>query len=556
MSKSVFTRIIASIIMLCLLAGCVSCSSDTQMTGDGTTEEAGGTSEDSSEAVAPGLLRVGWNRDTIMTDVHRVKGSYLFLLNLYDTLFVTRRDDNGDTYLEPRLATDYTVSGDGLTYSFTLRDDVKFCDGTPMTAEDVEYTFTRMLTLPDSVQTDFGESILGAADCMAHKTDKLEGIRVIDDTHIDITLSRPVAGYVQMLAAPSCAVMSKAFTKAAGNRYGTSPEQTCGTGAYMLTEISDSRYVLELNPYYWGDIPSAERIEIYRLEPVRMADGLLENRFDIINSTDISDEIINTISDAEEWSGHTVSIIPMGLNMLFMNMADNRLKDVRIRRAIQHGIDRDAIIREAYGNKAVTIDGLFPRGLYGYSESNEGWLKYDPEEAVRLLTEAGAYGKLELQIAAEAEKGSQYYKILTMIRDNLTDIGINAKLVNYDSKSFTYLRRQGRLEAYLTSWEADYNDPDSFIYTFFGSVENTVSRSLNYSDLTVIGRVGAAKAIMDEPKRLAEYADLEKKIVREDAALVPLVQAEVRYFCGDRISGFTPYWAGWGSLYFKDVELK
>jgi ABC-type oligopeptide transport system substrate-binding subunit len=119
-----------------------------------------------------------------------------------------------------------------------------------------------------------------------------------------------------------------------------------------------------------------------------------------------------------------------------------------------------------------------------------------------------------------------------------------------------YLRKAGRLTAYNGEWSADFNDPDNFIYTLFGSRAKTKDRSGNFSDEEVISRIAAARTLQDQEKRLEEYADLERILIRDEAVWVPLFSTEHIFILGDRLENFTPFWAGWGSLYLKDIVLK
>ncbi len=146
--------------------------------------------------------------------------------------------------------------------------------------------------------------------------------------------------------------------------------------------------------------------------------------------------------------------------------------------------------------------------------------------------------------------------MLEMIADDLSAIGLDVSVVSYDDDSRMYLRKAGRLMAYSGEWSADFNDPDNFIYTFFGSRAKTLDRSGNYSNEEVIGRIAAARTIQDQEERLAEYAELEKILIRDEAVWVPLFSTEHLFILGDRVEGFTPFWAGWGSLYLKDIILK
>ena len=102
----------------------------------------------------------------------------------------------------------------------------------------------------------------------------------------------------------------------------------------------------------------------------------------------------------------------------------------------------------------------------------------------------------------------------------------------------------------------DYNDPANIMYTFFGTPEKTRIRSLNYPDTEIMARVAAASGITDDDARMAEYQALEKKIVSDDAAWVPLFGNTHLFAIGERVDSFVPYWAGYSNFYAKDVTLK
>lgn len=111
------------------------------------------------------------------------------------------------------------------------------------------------------------------------------------------------------------------------------------------------------------------------------------------------------------------------------------------------------------------------------------------------------------------------------------------------------------MPSFMANWLLDFNDPDNIIYTFFGSVDNTVTRSNNYADADTIARVQAARAIVDTEERMKEYAALEKKLVQEDAVWVPMYSLKHLFVRGSRVKHFTPHWAGWNDFCFAGVEL-
>jgi ABC-type transport system substrate-binding protein len=244
------------------------------------------------------------------------------------------------------------------------------------------------------------------------------------------------------------------------------------------------------------------------------------------------------------------------IQYLMMNMQSPLLKDIRIRKAIQMAIDRKGILDELYGGAGSLIDGIYPKGLFGFCEENQGWLSYDPEEAKRLIAEVPDAGKIPVELAANYQNSARRLTILEMIQQDLNDVGLRADIVSYDGDTMMYLRRNSSLMLYTGEWSADFNDPDNFIYTLFGSRGKTYSRSSNFQVPSVFARIQKARGIQDREQRMQEYADLERILVQENAVWVPLFSTEHLFVLGDRVESFSPFWAGWSSMYFRDVVLK
>ena len=215
------------------LAGCTDSGNETAP----RAQQSAAESPDRDESVEKGLVRLALSSPVDTMDVHKNTEDYMLPLNIYERLFDIRVNEDGSTELAKGLAEDWSVSEDGLTYRFTLRADAFFSDGTPVKASDVAFTFARMLALPDSRQTDFADMILGAAAVMANQADVLEGIRVLDDRQLEITLTEPFAGYLYQLATPSCSILSEKCVTESGDAFGKSAEHTVGSGPYRVTEF-------------------------------------------------------------------------------------------------------------------------------------------------------------------------------------------------------------------------------------------------------------------------------------------------------------------------------
>ena len=508
-----------------------------------------------AENAEAGLLRTAILYDISTMDVAKTTDNYLIPLNVFDRLFETRPAD-GASELVSSLATDYAVSADGLTYDFTLRDGVVFSNGSALTASDVQYSFERLLKLAQQ-NTEIAEEIAGADKVMSGEADSLEGFKVVDDTHFSVTLSAPNAGFLAELSAPAMSIVD-AETMANAPKFGEEPADTIGSGPYVVMEwVANDHYTLVYNDKYWGDEPSAKKVVVRVIPDATTQDLMFKNgELDIIDLSSLDSAIVAS-SYKTLPADRIVSTPKVGLTYLLMNENNEFLKDVRVRKAVAMAIDVDQIIQGIYMGDAVREKGIIPTGIRAHNDALEG-IPYDPEGAKALLKEAGySDGQIHFELAMDSNSSNSSIQLVyAVISQQLASVGINAEIVTHEHSAWLALRSSGEMDSFVARWGMDYNDPANIMYTFFGSAENSKSRSLNYPDADIIARVSAARAIVDDAAREAEYQALEKKLIEEDAAWVPMYAELHMWALGDRVASFIPHWAGWSDFYAADVVLK
>ena len=507
-----------------------------------------------AEDAEPGLLRTAVLSDITTMDVAQTTDDYMIPMNVFDRLFETR-PAGGSSEVVMSLLTDYSVSEDGLTYDFTLREGVVFSNGSPLTASDVQYTFERLLKLAKE-NTDIPLEIAGGEAVMNGEADTLEGFRITDDTHFSVTLTAPNAGFPAELSAPAASIVD-AETMADCPNFGSEPAETIGSGPYIVTEwVSNDHYTLVYNEKYWGEEPSVKKLIVRVIaDPIAQDYTFQRGELDIIDLQSLDSALVAATYKMKP-EDRIVSIPKVGLTYLLMNAENQYLKDVRVRRAIGMAIDVDQIIQGVFMGDAQRENGIIPTGVWAHNDALEGF-PYDPEGAKALLAEAGyAEGEIKFELAMDANANTSTQLIYSFISDQLKKIGIEASIVSYDHSAWLALRSSGEMDSFVARWGMDYNDPANIMYTFFGSAENSKGRSLNYPDADIIARVSAARAIVDDAAREAEYQALEKKLIVEDAAWIPMC-AELHLWClGDRVASFIPQWAGFTDFYVTDVTLK
>lgn len=516
---------------------------------------ASGSAPVSSIPVEDGLLRVAALYDISTMDVAQTTDNYMVPMNIFDRLFESEVQPDGSTDIVNSLCVDYTVSEDGLTYSFTLRDGVVFSNGNALTADDVLYSFARLLTA-GGVNDDIPLEILGGAELQNGESDELAGFNVIDDYHFDITLVAANAGFIAELTGPAMSIVDKETMESVDN-FGLSCEDTIGTGPYVITEwVVNDHYTLEYNDKYWGDEPSVKKMIVSIIPDPSTQNLMYQNgELDIIDLESLDSSIVEATYKTL-YSNKIVVSPRVGLTYFALNANNEYLSDVNVRKALQMAIDADAIVTAIYGGDAIVENGIIPQGVWGFNSSLER-PAYDPATAKALLAEAGyADGEIHFELAMDSSASGNVQLVYQVIQQQLQAIGISAEIKSYDESSWLDLRKSGEMDSFVANWTMDYNDPANIMYTFFGSVDKTAIRSLNYADADVMARVAAASGITDDAARMAEYQALEEKIVIDDAAWVPLLGNTHLFALGDRVESFVPYWAGFSNFYASDVTLK
>ncbi|WP_342355478.1 ABC transporter substrate-binding protein [Tissierella praeacuta] len=235
-----------------------------------------------------------------------------------------------------------------------------------------------------------------------------------------------------------------------------------------------------------------------------------------------------------------------------LNQSIKPLDDVRIRKAIQMGIDRKTILDKLYSGEGRLVHGIIPPGVLGFNSDLQE-IPYDPTKAKELISEAGYPNGFEMELAMTTDSPSTL-KINEAVQAMLGDIGIYIKITQMDSASYFGIRAQGELPSYYNVWMADYNDPDNFFYTFF-SEKNTFARSFCYNNSEVHGKIEEVRAMTDQDERMKLYQELEKTIVHEDAAWIPLFSLNKIFIVQPRVKNLKVSWNGWGDMPYYNVEI-
>ncbi len=488
------------------------------------------------------LVAVEDEPDTVdfqCTSIH-----YTIAQNVFNRLVEMENDEAGNMQILPSLAKSWEISDDGREYTFHLQEAVEFSNGKPLTASDVQFSFERLLTHPDSCNSDIVDIIVGAGELGSGETDHLEGFRILDDLNFVITIEQPFEAFLACLSMPGASILDQESTMAAGDLFGKDPKWTIGTGSFVLRKWTPGEgMLLTANQHCWMGIPKCEGLDLRFVNDAREIRRMFENgEIDVLDL----DELGNAAEfflHGSEYQDRLFSVPRIGITYIAINESIEPLSDVRVRKAMQMAINRPVLLAAVYGGRGQIENGIFPHGLYGYNPDLPE-IPYDPEAAKELLAKAGLEDGFDLTVSVNSSSTRWELQVLQMSVSMWEEVGIRAKIEVIDGSDFMSRRKSGELACYTAQWMADFNDPDNFIYTFFGNSHNTTYRSLCYSDEKVMKRIQQARVISDSKERIKEYQDLERIIVQEDAAWIPLYSRTRYYVTSERLQGIQASWNG------------
>ncbi|HEY8448936.1 MAG TPA: ABC transporter substrate-binding protein, partial [Bacillota bacterium] len=388
--------------------------------------------------------------------VTRVDGRVLTLL--FDGL--VRLTPEGR--LEPALAEGWSISADGHVYTFKLRPGVRFHDGAPLTADDVVFSLRRLLDPQVASPRRWVLSALEGADAFAAGVvDELTGIEAVDPRTVRLTLARPGAPLLMLLATPAAFIVPQhdAPRDSGWRPVGTGPFRLAGSGP-------DGSLKLTAFDAYYAGRPYLDEVHL-RLLPDAEArlEAFLDGELTVLKLTAGQAQHLR---EELGWGGPLQRSDPPAVYYLALNNQKPPLTDPLVRRAIYHAIDRRSLLDEILGPDGYMLaNGSIPPGLPGHDAQAAG-LPYDPGEARRLLVRAGWAQGFELDLVASTSELSQ--ALARGIVEMLAEVGIRGTVRTLsDADFYAATGRDGQAGAFMLSWWGDYPDAENFLYPLFHS---------------------------------------------------------------------------------------
>ena len=441
----------------------------------------------------------------------------------------------GTFQVTPRVAQSWTTSADGKTWTFTLRPNQKFSDGTPLDAEAVKFNFDRWRLKDNPYRGNYQFS---------YYVTEFGGFPgLIQDVHVDsplkvtFKLARPYGPFLRNLCMPSFAIGSPTAIKADIVAFDHHP---IGSGPYELAEwVRDDHITLRANPSY--EPHPVYTTVILRDIPDQATSVLELQKGDIDGLSDLRPD------DAKNLAKNpaiTVYRQPSNnVSYLAMNEDKKPFGDVRVRQAIAYAIDVPAIVKAFYPTGGMVANTWLPPGMLGDTPSVRAY-PHDIAKAKALLAQAGLAGGFSTELyygTAPRPYMPEPQRVAEAIAADLKQIGINVTLEPFEWAVYLSKIKNGEHPMCLIGWTGDNGDPDNFLYVLLDK-DSAIKGGQNYAfwrDEQFHKLMIEGQSTLDENKRAEIYA-AALKMVHDQAPAVPLVHTTVPFGMKSNIAGVIP----------------
>ena len=409
-------------------------------------------------------------------------------------------DGRGSTEVEPQAAESWTVSDDGVVWTFKIRKGIAFDDETPLDAEAVRFSFDRTLKIGKGPADNIGA---------------IESMSVKDPYTLEITLKNAYGPFLQTLATDGASIVNPGVMKHEKDgdlAQAWLAENTDGSGPFRLTEWTrGQRAVLEAKQDYWGGAAKLKKAVVrFMSESADRRMALERGDIDIAENI-LIDQIPALVGNPDV----VVKRYPSQLvEYVYLNNGKAPLDNPKVRNALCYAVDYKGIIDYVLQGNGVQMRGPVPQGMWGH-KSDLFQHSRDIEKAKALLREAGADNGLELTLIY-SERRASWEQIATILQSNFAEIGVKLKLELMANPTLRDRVDKGDFELCLGAWSPDFADPFMFMNFWFDSKNGGLpgNRSF-YKNDEVDALVRKAASIADQAERTKLYYQAQEIVMKE-----------------------------------------
>jgi len=468
------------------------------------------TAIEPTKPIYGGTLVIGMDRDVLNIDPHQwtANATRKVMLNVYEGLV----RQNEHLQIVPQLARSWEISEDGLVYTFHLVQGARFHNGREFVADDVKYSIERIQ------DPKTGHPYIEDYQIITDVT-------VIDDYTVQIKFARPCARGLQLLAGNWCAIVPKEVVE----QYGDLNAHPCGTGPFVFKErvAEDHVTLVAFKDYYEKGIPYLDKV-IFKVIPEefsRMAD-LKAGNIDVLYG--VSPEIVATLK--KDPNVNYLECSSSNVAFLYLHTQVPPFDDVRVRQAVNYGINREELVTALFGGLASPIAQLVPPNSPVPVKQIEPI--YDPDKAKALLAEAG-YPNGGVRVTFDAPVFSKLYKELgDLIQLQLMQVGFDVKMSHIDPG--TYEEKVIRNKDFQMSLDGTSEHPDPDVKLYVRAHTGAVTNIAEYSNPIVDELLERGRIVTDVNARAEIYNEV-MAILYEEAPIIPLLNTKWYLFVRKRV---------------------
>ena len=507
----------------------------------GSTATSGSTAGSTAGGVntAGFTVQYGSNPETLDPALNSAVDGGNTIITVFETLLIINENNEA----VPGQAESWTTSEDGLTWVFTMRDGLKWSDGSELNAKDFEYSFKRMAN--PNTAAPYAETCLGMIDGFeeavgfpdkdgnptAEPNPDALNVKASDDGKtLTIVLSYPCSYFDKMAAFATMSPVQQATVEANGDSWCTSADTFVSNGPYMITDWTPSeRIVLTKNPNYVGGWDNSkivtDTITLLLLEDSSAAYAAY-NSGEAQLIKDVPTDEIPSLTKAEDGGDFYVDTI-LGTYYVSLNLQRDAFKDAKVRKALSLAIDRDYVANTIMQGTYSTADSIVGPGIvdesgYFHDNGNAPYISADYEanlaEAKKLLEEAGyPNGEGYPTIEYSTNDAGYHVPLAEYLQQAWGDLGITLTINKMEWSSFTPARRAGEYDVARNGWVMDYNDPSNMLDLFCSGNGNNDGK---YSNPDFDAAIDASR-VADSAEHFAQLHKAED-ILMEDMGCLPI----------------------------------
>jgi oligopeptide transport system substrate-binding protein len=491
---------------------------------------------------APAYAEVVYNRGSAAepesVDPH--KTSTVYEAHILRDMFLGLVTEDAMSEVIPGAAESWTVSDDGLVYTFKLRQGATWSDGSPVTADDFVFAFQRLQD--PATAAEYASMLQKVKNAKEVNTGKAKpedlGVKAIDANTLEITLIAPTPYFLEVLTHQSAYPVNKASMEKLGADW-IKPGNLVSNGAYTLAEwVPNDHIKLVKNPKFYD--AANVKIDTVNYIPTEDRSSAMK-RYEAGELDSYDDLPTEQLADLKAKFGDQVRVGPYNGVYYYAIKTDKKPWDnLELRTAISEAIDRDFLAEKVWSNSMSPAYSMVPPIIQGYTSSPAAYAdksQIDREDEAKKILEKLGYGPNNpLKMEIRYNTSENHKNTAVAIQEQLKPLGIEVSLLNTDTKThYSHLEQKGDFDVARAAWIADYNDPETFLE--ISKVGDGHNYS-NYNSPKFEELMSAATAAGGKPEERFKLLTEAERVLVDDVGNIPLLFYNTHNIVSPKLAGF------------------